>query len=170
KPDLVVSGINAGENVGVNVFYSGTVAAAAEGALLGCRAVAVSLEYSDELDFARAARHAMTVIRTLLKNGVEPGEMVSVNLPQLRPGWPVGIHVAEQSSLALSERFEQRSDPRGQPYYWLTGAFPEEESDTDVRAVRHGYIAVTPIKINLTDRVRLALMREWDWPALPSSD
>jgi len=169
KPDLVVSGINAGENIGTHVLYSGTVAAAAEGALQGCAAVAVSLEYSDELDFDLAARHAMTVIRSILHQGIEAGDLVNVNIPALRPGWPRGVRVTAQSMSPLEESFERRADPQGRPYYWLSGKLTEEVDaafDTDLRAMRDGYIAVTPIRINLTDRARLTHMRSWSWPEI----
>ncbi|MCK6486072.1 MAG: 5'/3'-nucleotidase SurE [Phycisphaerae bacterium] len=165
-PDLVVSGINAGENVGIHVLYSGTVAAAAEGALQGCRAIAVSLEYADELDFDRAAEHAIAVIRDVLDNGLAPGELVSINIPALRPGWPRGVRVAGQSTARLSETFERRNDPQGRPYYWLSGNLlrdVQETADTDLRAVREGYIAVTPLMVNLTDPSRLSAMRDWPW-------
>lgn len=169
KPDLVVSGINAGENIGTHVLYSGTVAAAAEGALQGCAAIAVSLEYSDELDFGRAAKLAASVIRAILEQGLDAGELINVNIPALRPGWPIGVRVAAQSMTPLAERFEKRSDPQGRPYYWLSGTLTHEVDDgfdSDLRAVRAGYIAVTPIRINLTDRARLAHMRGWTWPVV----
>lgn len=169
KPDLVVSGINAGANAGIHVLYSGTVAAAAEGAIQGCPAIAVSLEYSDELNFARAAQLTLGVIRTILAEGIDPGDLVSINIPELRAGWPLGVRVASQSITSYPETFEQRQDPTGRPYYWLS-AKPlretPESDDTDLRAVREGYICVTPLKVNLTDRARLQHMRTWEWPEL----
>jgi len=169
KPDLVVSGINAGENVGIHVLYSGTVAAAAEGALQGFPAVAVSLEYSDQLDFDRAAQYALEVIRTLLANGLGPGELVSVNIPQLRPGWPRGVRVARQSLARLTEGFERRNTPQGRPYYWLSGelaAAQDEPEESDLRAIREGYITVTPLRVDLTHGERYRRMRTWEWPAV----
>lgn len=169
KPDLVVSGINAGANAGVHVLYSGTVAAAAEGAIQGCPAIAVSLEYSDELNFTRAAKLSIHVIRSILDHGIEPGDLVSINIPDLREGWPLGIRVASQSITPYAESFEQRTDPNGRPYYWLSAKSLREtleHEDTDLRAVLDGYICVTPLKVNLTDRARLQHMRSWKWPAL----
>ena len=169
RPDLLVSGINAGENVGHHVLYSGTVAAAAEGALQGVPAVAVSLEFSQELDFAKAARVALATIQTMLNNGLSPGDLVSVNIPSLQPGWPRGIRVARQSTTSLPETFEQRTDPNGRPYYWLTAKFTnwtDSDADTDLRAIREGYVAVTPLHTNLTDRPRLHHMRQWNWPSV----
>jgi len=166
KPDLVVSGINNGENVGIHVLYSGTVAAAAEAALLGCAAVAVSLERGAEMDFDRAARLALRIIGRLLEQGVRPGQLFNVNIPALRPGWPRGVRVARQSTVPYNDRFEPRKDPEGRDYYWLRGEFADMSSDgdTDLRAQRGGYINVTPLKVDLTDDRLLAEMAQWGWP------
>jgi 5'-nucleotidase len=172
RPDLVISGINAGENVGIHVLYSGTVAAAAEGALQGCRAIAVSLEYSDELDFDRAAGCAMTVIRKLLATSMTPGQLVSVNIPELRPGWPRGIRVVRQSVAPLPESFEQRTTPMGRPYYWLSGTSRIETApaETDLKALREGYVTVTPLHVDLTHQARLEELSQIQWPQLSQPD
>lgn len=168
KPDLVVSGINAGANVGVHVLYSGTVAAAAEGAILGCPAVAVSLDFADELDFDRAGRIARRVIDYLVGRGLHAGKLYNVNIPALKPGWPRGIRSARQSDQSLRERFEKRQDPNGRVYYWLEGGFgdPQDEAGTDLRAITEGFVAVTPLHFDLTHRPDLEVMRDWDWPDL----
>jgi 5'-nucleotidase len=165
RPDLVVSGINAGENVGIHVLYSGTVAAAAEGALLGCPAVAVSLQSSSEMNFERAGRLARVVVERILETSPQAGWLFNVNIPALRPGWPRGIRVARQSTLPLDDHFERRQDPTGRDYYWLRGGFvsSQDEQETDLQAVREGYIAVTPLRFDLTDEPRLAEMRSWRW-------
>ncbi len=167
RPDLVVSGINNGENVGMHTLYSGTVAAAAEGALLGCPAVAVSLERSPEMNFDRAAALAMGVIGRLLELGVEPGQLFNVNVPALRPGWPLGVRVARQGLVPFDDRFVHRTDPSGRDYFWLEGEFSDVGAPgTDLRAQRDGYISVVPLEFDLTDEARLRRMQDWTWPAL----
>ncbi|MFO0973146.1 MAG: 5'/3'-nucleotidase SurE [Phycisphaerae bacterium] len=165
RPDLVVSGINHGENVGMHTLYSGTVAAAAEAALLGCPAVAVSLERSSEMDFHRAAELAGRIIRRLLEHGLSPRQLVNVNVPALRPGWPRGVRVCRQSIVPFQDRFESRRDPAGRDYYWLHGDFDDWKADagTDLHAQREGYISVVPLRVDLTDDARLAAMGDWDF-------
>jgi len=165
KPDLVVSGLNAGANVGIHVLYSGTVAAAAEGAMLGCPAIAVSLEYSSELNFDRAAVVARRVIDQIVAYGLSPGHLYNVNIPALKPGWPRGVRVGPQSTLGLDEKLEKRADPNGRDYYWLTGNFGDvsREADTDLKLLREGYVTVTPLHFDLTHVPRLRAMAEWNW-------
>src|SRR5262249_46036939 len=101
--------------------------------------------------------------------GLDAGDLVNVNIPALRPGWPRGIRMTRQSTSPLPERFEKREAPGGRPYYWLAGQLSDwtaDEEDTDLPAPREGYIAVTPLRVNLTDRARLQHMRTWSWPAL----
>ena len=166
RPDLVVSGINAGANVGIHVLYSGTVAAAAEGAILGLPAIAVSLEYSAEMDFDRAGAIARQVIDRIIERGLAPGHLYNVNIPALRAGWPRGVRVAPQSTLGLDEHFIQRADPNGRDYYWLSGEFGDSsgERDTDLCLLREGYVTVTPLQFDLTHVSRLSAMRDWPWP------
>ena len=168
KPDLVVSGINAGANVGIHILYSGTVAAAAEGAILGCAAIAVSLEISDEMDFDRAGRLAKQIIDHIPQSHLRPGRLYNVNIPALRPGWPKGVRVATQSAQSLVERFERRQNPSGRDYFWLTGDFgdPLDEEGTDLRAIGEGYIAVTPLQFDMTNKAQLKDMHEWSWPKM----
>lgn len=167
-PELVVSGINQGANAGLHVLYSGTVAAAAEGAMLGYPAVAVSLEFSNEMDFPRAAGIARRVIDAIAAHGLRGGDLYNVNIPALRPGWPRGVRIASQSTRGIIEHFEKRLSPGGRDYYWLAGGSMEEEADrgADLHALREGYVSVTPLHFNLTDRDRLREMGDWRWPAL----
>ncbi len=167
-PDLVVAGINAGANVGIHVLYSGTVAAAAEGAILGCPAVAVSLEFSDEMDFDRAARIARRVIDHIVAGGLSPGMLYNVNIPALRPDWPRGIRATTQSTQSLVETLERRQSPGGRAYYWLSGDFGDrrDQEGTDLRAISEGYVSVTPLQFDLTDARRLSEMNDWSWPTL----
>ncbi|HXE55597.1 MAG TPA: 5'/3'-nucleotidase SurE, partial [Tepidisphaeraceae bacterium] len=116
QPDLVISGINSGANVGINVIYSGTVAAAIEAAFLGLPAIAVSLYLRNEipLDYPRTAGLGMSVIRQILDAGLRGGQVVSVNIPPLRKGEaPTGVRVVRQCTNAWLDTYEQRNDPRG---------------------------------------------------------
>lgn len=164
-PDLVVSGINDGSNTGIHVLYSGTVAAAAEGALLGFPAVAVSMERGQERDFRRAAKIALPIIRSLLARGLGPGRLVSLNLPDLAPGLPRGIRVVPQSTCGMEDSFARFSGPDGRDYYWFAeGRFKlSEPAGNDMDALREGYVAVTPLHFDMTHHALLSELRDLDW-------
>ena len=164
-PDLVLSGINPGANVGINVLYSGTVAAAAEGAMLGARAVAFSLETAAEVDFQRAARYCRAVLDTLLAGDLAPGHLVNVNQPSLDRGVPKGVKIARQSIAAVEENYACQPGPDGRHAYWLTDkySFRDPLADTDVIALRNGYISVTPLQVDLTDSARMADLERLAW-------
>ncbi|MFH1420307.1 MAG: 5'/3'-nucleotidase SurE [Planctomycetota bacterium] len=168
KPDLVVSGINAGLNTGVHVIYSGTVAAAIEAGILDCPAVAVSLAIYRDMDFDRAAALTKRIIDPLLEHGLQPGQVVNISIPEFKPGWPKGVRIAPQSTRPMIEELEKRSDPNGREYYWLSGDYTalNDKTDTDRMALHEGYVCVTPLQFNLTDTARLADMRDWKWPDL----
>jgi 5'-nucleotidase len=163
RPDLVVSGINAGLNTGIHAIYSGTVAAAIEGAIQGLPAIAVSLKLYRDMDFASAAKIAKGVIDQIIAKGLAPGQVCNINIPELKPGWPRGIRVVPQSVQMPHDRIEKRTDPNGGEYYWLTGDFGEtdESLETDLHAVREGYVCITPLQFNLTDIPMLAHMQSW---------
>lgn len=169
-PDIVVSGINAGLNTGIHVLYSGTVAAAVEGAILGRPAFAVSLELYRDMDYARAAKIACDVIARIQKGGLAPRQVWNINIPEIKPGTPRGVRVAAQSCQPITDRLEKRSSPGGREYYWLSGDFGElmDNDDCDLRAVREGYVCVTPLQFNLTNAELLKSAAAWDWPALPT--
>ena len=163
RPDLVVSGVNAGANVGVNVIYSGTVAAALEAAFLGLPAIASSLFLRNHVptDFARAALLTRQTIERILAHGLPAGQMMNINIPALQPDQPpAGTKVVRQCTRAWVDTYERRQDPRGRDYFWNNSVFTlgETESDTDVAAIRDGFIAVTPLQFDLTDHRR---MSEW---------
>lgn len=158
RPDLVVSGINSGANVGINVLYSGTVAAAIEAAFLGLPSVALSLHLVKGVpDYDNAARHCLGVIKTLIaEGGVAPGQMVNVNVPGGLTGEmrPRGTRVVRQCVRPWDDLYEKRLTPSGRPYFWNTAKFALKgtETDTDVGALRDGYVTVTPLKFDLTCR------------------
>lgn len=167
-PDLVVSGLNDGANVATNVLYSGTVAAAAEGALLGFPAIAVSMERGEERDFGRAARVALPIIRHLLDKGLVAGQLININLPDLAPGRPKGVRVVPQAAREMEDNFVRFAGPDGRDYYWLTeGRFKQgDAAESDLDALNEGYIAITPLQFNLTQHDLLVRLRAYDWSNL----
>jgi 5'-nucleotidase len=167
-PDLVVSGINDGANVGVNLLYSGTVAGAAEAALMGIPAVAVSLQREDNPNFAAAASIARGLIEQLLRDFLAPGRLVNINIPALSRGWPKGVQVVRQATDAVVDRFEPDTHGDKQWSYLLNGDFGTTAGgeQTDLRALRAGYVTLTPVQLDLTDRAGLGLLaaRSWQLP------
>ncbi len=152
-PDLVVSGINLGPNVGINVLYSGTVSAATEASILGVRALAFSLNTYKNPDFARAAPLAQQVLARLLSwPGWTPKICLNVNLPDLPPDEVRGVKFTRQDVGPLVEHFERRVDPRERIYYWLAEINNRQAPDlsTDFGALQAGYVSITPIHHDLT--------------------
>jgi 5'-nucleotidase len=151
--DLVVSGINRGANVGINVLYSGTVSAATEAAILGVPAMAVSLDTHREADYTVAAKVARRLAAWMTNNGLGRGVALNVNVPALPEDRIRGFAVARQGRARLMESFERRVDPREHEYYWLAGETQlaaDEEPDSDASALRRGLITITPIDYDLT--------------------
>lgn len=169
-PELVVSGINDGANVSINVLYSGTVAAAAEGALLGFPAIAVSLERGAELDFDWAARIAVGLIEAALAKGLEPGHLLNVNIPNLTAGKPRGVKVVPQAVQRMDDHYDARTAPDGSTQYFLQGWFkkPDGKLEADLSALLGGYVVVTPLHFDLTARERLQALSATDWGTLAS--
>ena len=165
-PDLVVSGLNAGSNAGINVLYSGTVAAAIEGAFFRHVSIALSLEYTKvkPLDFSRAAGIARQVIESILAHKPEPGSLFNVNIPSLEKGPIRGVRTVPQNVAPYLETFDRRVDPRGRVYFWSTPDFtcPDPQSDTDITVLGESYITVTPLQFNLTHAVMLEKMKGWE--------
>ena len=166
-PDLVVSGINDGANVSINVLYSGTVAAAADGAFFGIPSLAISMAHGDELDFDHAARIAIRLIQAFLDRGLKGGQLININIPRLEGDNPKGVRVAPQAVQTMEDKYVSFKGPDKRMYYWLDGDFGEiREMDSDLKALSDGYVVVTPLYFNMTDREHLAEMAEWDWPAV----
>lgn len=165
-PDLVVSGINDGANVSINVLYSGTVAAAAEGALLGFPAVAVSLERGVERDFHQAARIALPIIRTLAEEGLSAGQLININIPDLTLGPPRGIRIVPQASRMMRDKFVRHAAPDGCDYYWLTADMFERAevgADNDLDALHARYVAITPLQFDRTEYSQLDALKQRPW-------
>lgn len=159
-PDLVVSGINSGLNTGIHVLYSGTVSAAMEAAIKGVPAVAVSLELAKEMDYDRAATIADEIIQKVAQAGLPAGCVCNINLPDLIEDRPFGVRVTPMSTQDMAERIERREDPVGRPYYWLGGDFKNvgDQTESDRHAIADGYVAVTPLRFDMTDK---SLLGTW---------
>lgn len=167
RPDLVISGMNFGANVGINVIYSGTVAAAIEAAFLGVPAIAVSLHIGDraQAHLGRAAQIARAVIDRVLEDELEPHRVVNINVPKTeRADAPMPpIRVVSMNTSAAADGYERRESPEGRAYYWPTGngmEFVHTAEASDVEALAQTAVTVTPLHFNLTDHPRIAPWRE----------
>ena len=158
RPVLIASGVNHGSNLGDDVTYSGTVSAAMEGTLLSVSSIAVSL--MDGGDFAAAARVARLVAMRVLVEGLPSMTLLNVNVPRETPR---GIRVTRLGHRVYSGKVVEQNDPRGRTHYWLGGGPPEWEAleGTDMGAVHEGFVAVTPLHLDLTNHRAVALMTGW---------
>lgn len=170
-PDLVVSGINLGANVGINVIYSGTVSAATEGTILGVPAIAVSINTFRDPDFRPAARFARLLVRQVKEHGLPPYTSLNVNVPAISESKIRGVRVTRQGVTRFVEKFDRRIDPRENVYYWQCGSNPplEEDGDTDGSALANDYISITPIQHDLTNYDFLESLRSWSFPKVSDS-
>ncbi len=152
KPDLVISGINNGANLGINVLYSGTVSAATEAAILGTPAIAVSVAAKKNPPFEATLPFLEKISRWVINNGLPEGIALNMNVPAMPFDKIRGVKVTRQSLCRFNETFERREDPRGDFYYWLSGeATPDNGDDgLDIAALRDGYVSVTPLFYDLT--------------------
>jgi 5'-nucleotidase len=166
-PDLVVSGLNAGSNAGINVLYSGTVAAAIEGAFFRRTAIAVSQAYGKPkaVDFAAGAAIARRMIERILETDPEPGSLFNVNIPRQELGPPRGVKVLPQNVAVYQESFVRNVDPRGRTYYWLGADYgcPTPHPDSDEFALAEGYVTLTPLQFDLTHHMMLQRLQLRDW-------
>ncbi len=166
RPDLVVSGINNGENVGINILYSGTVAAAIEGAFFGVPSVAVSLAFAERMEFGRAARVARGLIEQFLTNGHgDKPVLLNLNIPDLavRPE-PRGVRLCRMAVVSGAERLIRRADPRGRPYFWMTESprkLRDLQPESDELALAEGYVTLTPLQFDMSDLRSLDEMQKW---------
>jgi len=164
RPDLVVSGINHGPNMGEDVFYSGTVAAAIEGSMQGVPAIAASLVTHGPADFIEPARFIRRLAEALSKREVAHQRVLNVNLPH-RPWAEIrGVRLTRLGTRVYSDTLIEKVDPRGRAYYWIGGQEPvwESHEGTDFHAVEHGFISVTPLSLDLTDYRAMIDMEQWD--------
>lgn len=164
KPDLIVTGINIGENLGTDVIYSGTVSAAVEGAIFGIPAIAFSYEDYKATDFNIAAKVAKEICTEVLKHTIPPNHILNVNIPKCEQISEIkGIRTTKLGVKIYKNNFEERRDPKGDVYYWLAGELidiPEDEYN-DIYAVKNKYISITPINIDLTSHDLINEIKNW---------
>jgi 5'-nucleotidase len=171
QPDLVISGINRGSNLGHDITYSGTVAAAMEGAVFGIPAIAASQDEGDETrgDLDYAAQVVAGLAQRVLAHGLPPNTFLNVNFPSLPPARVRGVQVTRLGRRVYRDVLIQRLDPKGRPYYWIGGDPPGGEPDdgTDIGALARGYVSVTPLNLDMTDSELLARLAGWDLSKAP---
>ena len=166
KPDLVVSGINNGSNLGADIFYSGTVAAAIEGAILGIPALAVSLTDHKSPEYGYAADFTFRLIKTCRERNLPRGAVLNVNIPAKEKSEIAGVAVTRLGTRQYRNAFDKRIDPKGREYFWMAGEVQdvfEDEKDTDVAAIYNSYISITPLHFDLTDFGLLKELRGSGW-------
>lgn len=172
RPDLVVSGINRGANIGTDVLYSGTVSAAIEGVILGIPAIAASLVIPPEQgrppDFRFAANFVLRTLRCICEYDLPKDTLLNINVPDKARNEIAGVKVTRLGLRHYHNTFQKRIDPRGKSYYWLAGepvdfSDREEEKDTDVAAIRNSYVSITPIQFDLTNYQLLDQLKEIKW-------
>ena len=154
KPDLLLSGINHGENSSTNVLYSGTMSAAIEGAMEGIDSIGFSLsDFHPDADFDAVKKVAKKIIPQILKSGLPSNTCLNVNVPKLPINKIKGIQVCSQAHAYWSDYFDAREDQFGRPYYWLTGDFSDvdQRKNTDLYALKNGYVSVVPTHFDLTN-------------------
>ena len=164
KPDLCVSGINHGSNSSINVIYSGTMSAAVEGSLEDIPSIGFSLlDYAQNADFSEAEIYIRKVTKSVLKNGMDRGVCLNVNFPKIVYGKPIkGIKVCRQANANWEEEFEERKDPKGRIYYWLTGKFVnyDKGTDTDEWALANHFVSVVPVQFDVTAYPAIASLKK----------
>jgi 5'-nucleotidase len=163
EPDMVFAGINHGANMGDDVIYSGTVAAATEGRFLGLPAIAISLASHNPVHFETAGQVAVLLLEQILKNPLPADSILNVNVPDIALDHLKGFQATRLGQRHRAEPAIRTHDPRGREIYWVGAAGPEQDAGpgTDFHAVRHHYVSVTPLRIDLTRHDDLETLAEW---------
>lgn len=160
--ELLVSGINNGANVGINVYYSGTVAAAMEGAFLGIRSVAMSLAGEEQMDFEKAARYCTQILKKLPLT--QNSEVVNINIPRLSKGEPKGIRVVPQATGGFDEHYIRQENEQGQTVFQLAGGtHRDEEVPTDTTSLIEGFITITALASDMTNHEKTRRLQQIEW-------
>jgi 5'-nucleotidase len=160
--DLVVAGINNGANVGINVYYSGTVAAAMEAAFLKIPSVAMSLAVEEHMDFEKAAKYCIKILKQLIP--VRAGDVININIPQLSKGEPKGVRVVAQSTGGLYEYYISQKNENNQTVFKLAGGSHREEgSPTDTTSLAEGFITITPLIADMTNHKKIRQLQKIKW-------
>jgi 5'-nucleotidase len=166
KPDLVVSGINHGSNTSISILYSGTMSAAIEGAIEDLPSVGFSLcDFSSEPDFSHAGQHIQKIALEILNRGLPKGVALNVNIPPKRNENIKGIKICRQARAKWEEQFDERRDPTGRKYFWMTGNFVnfDKGEDNDEWAIANNYISIVPCQYDLTAHHAISILNdEWE--------
>lgn len=162
KPDIVVSGINRGGNLGDDITYSGTVSAAVEGTILNIPSFAISVHGDKNFHFETAASFAVTIAQYIMEKPMPYDTFLNVNVPNFPRGLVKGIKLTRQGKRIYDNSIQEVFSPRGERYYWIGGGIPywEHAEDTDIHAVEEGYVSVTPIHLDLTNYSALELLKK----------
>ncbi len=170
KPDLVVSGINKGPNLGQDITYSGTVGAAFEAAIFGLPAIAVSLSsYHPKFLFRDAAKVTARIAHCVLKEGLPQHSLLNVNVPVVPAKEWRGVAITRLGMRDYKDEMIRGVDPSGRAYYWIRGVEPSgdiETPNTDIWAVHHGYVSITPIQLDMTNKRLIEKVRKWNFMSL----
>jgi 5'-nucleotidase len=165
KPDIVVAGINKGANLGDDITYSGTVAAAIEGTLLGVPSFAISIaSVNNNFFFESAAFFASKIVKSIMRYGLPKDTLLNVNVPSLPIEEIKGIMITRQGKRVYDNTIVKKKDPRGKDYYWMGGddiGF-KKEPDTDFDAIEKKYVSVTPIKLDYTNHDAIRSLKDWE--------
>jgi len=165
RPAILLSGINHGSNASINVVYSGTMGAAIEGALSGVVSIGFSLDdFSKDADFLAAKKFVQQIVKNVIEEDLEKNTCLNVNIPAIAEKDIKGIRVCRQAIANWVEEYEERSDPHGRQYFWLTGKFELLDSgqDTDIYALKNNYISVVPVTLDFTNHKQLDVLRNLD--------
>ncbi len=164
QPDLVLSGINHGPNMGEDVIYSGTVAAAIEGSLLGIPSIAVSVAKWEPPSFKPALAVTRYILKRIFEEGVKNSILWNVNIPPVAEDEINGIRITRLGSRVYNDVIVKETDPRGKEYFWIGGGKPgwNRDSDSDFSAVSENYISITPISMEMTDYKSIFDLKQWD--------
>ncbi len=165
KPDLLVSGINHGSNSSINVIYSGTMSAAVEGAIEGISAIGCSLlDFGWNAEFEASKHYLELVTRNVLENGLPSDTLLNVNIPKGTKSDIKGVKICRQARAKWVEEFDQREDPHGRNYFWLTGKFTnmDKGEDTDEWALANNYVSVVPVQFDLTAHHAIGKLNTWN--------
>lgn len=173
KPDLLLSGINHGSNSATSVFYSGTLGAALEGSINEVPSIGFSfLNLDHDADFSASRQFIKKITGMVLEKGLPADVCLNVNIPDIPAGSIKGVKICRQNMGYWREEYEKRTDPYGRNYFWLTGTFHNTEpdaTDTDEWALRHDYISVVPLHIDMTSYKTIKAMQEWDFDRITVS-
>lgn len=166
KPDIMLSGINHGSNSAISLIYSGTMGAAVEAALLGIPSIGYSVEdHSPNADFSLVKKHGLKIFTSVLEHGLPHQVSLNVNFPVVSENDFNGIKICRQTRGVWDESFDERIDPFGGKYYWLTGSFKNEEAkavDTDEWALKNNYASVVPVFPDYTEYNTIEIIKKWN--------